>query len=143
MVAQANRVAELASFSTSRSAGRSSDDSLSRPLAEGLGWFSIGLGLAEVLAPNAMARLVGMPRQPTLVRLYGLRELAAGIGILRERRPTTWLAARVAGDALDLATLAANAAARRSDGSRLGLAAVAVAGVTLLDIVSLLRMKHA
>jgi hypothetical protein len=29
-------------------------------MARGLGWFSIGLGVAEVLAPRALTRCLGM-----------------------------------------------------------------------------------
>src|SRR3954463_14968532 len=76
-------------------------------LARFLGYFSIGLGLAEVLAPRAMARLTGV-RQEGLLQAYGLREIASGVGILSCSRPTEWLWSRVAGDALDLATLAQN-----------------------------------
>ena len=42
----------------------------------GLGWFSIGLGLMEVLAPRATARMIGVPEQrTTAVRLLGIREM--------------------------------------------------------------------
>jgi len=32
-------------------------------LARGLGWFSIGLGLAEVLAPRTLTRALGLDGQ--------------------------------------------------------------------------------
>jgi len=98
-------------------------------LARGLGWFSIGLGLAELVAPRAMAELTGV-RNPALLQTYGLREIATGIGILTSDRPAGWLWARVAGDAMDLATLAA-----AEDGGRAAGAALAVAGVTALDVM--------
>lgn len=104
-------------------------------MAEALGWFSIGLGVAEVVAPNALARLIGMPPSPTLLRLYGLREIAAGVGILSKRHQAGWLAARVAGDGLDLATLLASFASRRSHPGRLAVATAAVAGVTVIDVM--------
>src|SRR6185437_16475346 len=48
-------------------------------LARGLGWFSIGLGLSELLAPKAIAKICGVSNAHTgLIRLYGLREIAAG-----------------------------------------------------------------
>jgi len=75
-------------------------------LARGLGWFSIGLGLAEVLMPDIIADLSGVDK-PGLLRLYGLREIACGVGILNSDRPAAWLWARVAGDALDMATVGA------------------------------------
>src|SRR5215207_7383689 len=53
------------------------------PVTNFLGWFSIGLGLAEVFAPQADARLIGLKEDEhkTLLRAYGVRELAAGVGI--------------------------------------------------------------
>ena len=74
--------------------------------ATGLGWFSIGLGLAELVFARPMSRWMGMGDKVDVVRFYGVRELAAGIGLLAAKDPTPWIWGRVAGDALDLATLA-------------------------------------
>src|SRR3954462_1142776 len=74
-------------------------------VAQGLGWFSIGLGLTEVLAGRALGRSLGMEHRTGLLRAFGLREIATGIGILSQRRPAAWVWGRVAGDALDLAVL--------------------------------------
>src|SRR5215213_9580838 len=57
-------------------------------LAKGLGWFSVGLGLAELLAPQAIANISGVSNTRTgLIRLYGLRELASGIAIFTQEKP--------------------------------------------------------
>jgi hypothetical protein len=53
------------------------------------------------LAPRAMARLYGLPRNPTLVRLLGLRDVAIGAGILR-RDPERWIRYRTLSDAFDV-----------------------------------------
>ncbi len=110
-------------------------------LAQGLGWFSIALGAAELLAPGPLSRLIGVRERPAVVRALGLRELASGVGILAQRsRPAGWLWSRVAGDAIDMALMVA---AFRSSGTRrqrLAAAAAAVAGVAALDIVSSRRM---
>ena len=46
-------------------------------LAVGLGWFSIGLGLAEALAPRNMARLIGAGEESAgALRMLGVREIA-------------------------------------------------------------------
>jgi uncharacterized membrane protein len=103
-------------------------------IARGLGWFSVGLGLAQILAPRAVCRIAGLPQVPTFTRLCGFRELACGIGILTQCDPAPWLKARVAGDAMDLACLAAAAPMSASRGGRVSLAAAAVAGVTALDV---------
>lgn len=103
-------------------------------VARGLGWLSVGLGLAQIIAPRAVCRLVGLPPAPTFMRLMGVRELACGIGIITQRNPAPWLKARVAGDAIDLVCLAAAAPMSASRGARLGAAFGAVAGITALDV---------
>ncbi len=103
-------------------------------LARGLGWFSIGLGLAEILAPRSLTRALGLQGHERLVQAYGLREIATGIGILASRDPTPWIWGRVAGDALDLATLATGIEQENRKQENVGIALAAVAGVTALDI---------
>ena len=106
-------------------------------IATGLGWFSIGLGLAEVLAPKGLAKLIGTQGKHTvLIRFMGLREIAAGVGILTNRRPASWVWARVAGDALDLTCLGAALMSDDSDRGRVAAATAAVIGVTALDILN-------
>lgn len=103
-----------------------------KSVARFLGWFSIGLGAVELLAPGALGRFLGTDRRG-LLRGFGLRELAAGIGILASRRMTPWIWGRVAGDALDLAALGrAIARGRRRNAL---IATGAVAGVTALDVL--------
>lgn len=103
-------------------------------VARGLGWFSIGVGLAQILTPRAVCRIVGLPAAPTLTRLCGLRELACGIAILTQPERAPWLKARVAGDVMDLAGLAAAAPFSGANGSRISVSLAAVAGVTALDV---------
>src|SRR3954469_12126520 len=97
--------------------------------ARGLGWFSVGLGLAQIIAPRAVCRLVGMPPVTTFTRLCGLRELACGIGILTQGDATPWMKARVAGDVMDLACLTAAAPFAGADGRCIAVSCAAVAGV--------------
>jgi uncharacterized membrane protein len=109
--------------------------------ARGLGWFSIGLGVAQLVAPGLLSQLVlghNDRRKRFIMRAVGLRELAVGLGILTRPRPKGWLYARVAGDMMDLALLGANFSARRSPNaalnSRLALSAASVLGVAALDV---------
>jgi uncharacterized membrane protein len=102
-------------------------------LALGLGWFSIGLGLAELLAPRAVARAIGMPgANAGVLRSFGAREIGAGLAILNEPDRATWLWSRVGGDAVDLSYLASGLN-ERSDNARVKVALAAVLGVTALD----------
>ena len=64
-----------------------SDGHSAHALAQGLGWFSIGLGLAELLAPGNLARFLGMEERTELIRVYGMREIATGLGICRRTIP--------------------------------------------------------
>lgn len=102
---------------------------LSRSAARGLGWFSIGLGVAELLAPRAVARVTGMRGREAMVRAAGVREILTGIGLLAARRPGPWMWVRVAGDAVDAATLGWRGRPRL--GARRAMAAVA--GLAALD----------
>ncbi|HEV2705838.1 MAG TPA: SRPBCC family protein [Pyrinomonadaceae bacterium] len=105
-------------------------------LARGLGWFSIGLGLAELLAPRGIAKVAGVRGHTGLIRLFGLREIFHGIGIFSQgRRPAAAVWARVAGDALDLAALGGAFASPRSDKARVAFATANVLAVTALDVI--------
>jgi uncharacterized membrane protein len=116
---------------------RAAEDAPEERLANGLGWFSIGLGLAELLVPKGFAKLIGAEGEHTgFIRFCGLREITAGIGILTNRKPATWVWARVAGDALDLASLGVALTSEDADKGRLALATAAVVGVTLLDVLN-------
>ena len=103
-------------------------------MARGLGWFSIGLGTAELVAADALADALGMDEQEGLIRLYGVREIAQGLGCLSMNPPTSAVWVRVAGDALDIATLAPYMTPANPKRHNVALALAAVAGVTVLDV---------
>lgn len=107
--------------------------------AKGLGWFSIGLGLAELAAPGTVARLIGVnddeETRNTLFAL-GLREITSGIGILTKPRTAGWVWTRVGGDLMDLALLGKALGSDDSDRTRVAVATAAVLGVTALDYVT-------
>jgi uncharacterized membrane protein len=108
-------------------------------LSKGLGWFSVGLGIAELAAPRALARAIGIDhrgRTGATIRAMGARELANGLGILARPRRALPLWARVAGDAIDLAFLAWAFGARRTHTQRLVGAIASVAGVAALDVLA-------
>lgn len=103
-------------------------------LARFLGWFSIGLGMAEVLAPGKLARMIGAEDNPTVFRLMGLREIGTGVGILSMDQPAGGMWARVAGDILDLALLGTQLDSDNPDRQKTVTATLSVLGVTALDL---------
>jgi hypothetical protein len=103
--------------------------------AKALGWFSIGLGLSEVLFGKTLAKTLGLEHRSGLLRVFGLREIAAGLGILASDFPSSrWLWARVAGDAMDLALLGTGLKAPASQRRNAWLALGNVAAITALDV---------
>ena len=104
--------------------------------AKFLGWFSVGLGAAELIFGRRMNRALGLGQSPALVRAFGAREVAAGAMVLMypDMAAPIWL--RVAGDALDLAVLARALTTRNRRRQATLASTLAVLGVTALDVVT-------
>lgn len=102
-----------------------------RKIANGLGWFSIALGVTELVAARSLSRALGL--SPTLIRVFGVREILAGVGILTrvKKGPGVW--ARIGGDALDVLALG-NAMRSSSTRTNAAIATALVAPVVALDI---------
>jgi uncharacterized membrane protein len=113
--------------------------------AEGLGWFSLGLGVPQLLVPGLVNRIAGLRDDAdsrTAQRVVGVRELAAAAGILGKPRPTPWLWARVGGDAMDLVLLG-RAWTRPHDSTlRLLAATASIVGVTAIDLLTAMAMTN-
>ena len=115
-----------------------------RTLTYGLAGFSIALGMVELRAPRPIARKVGLQGREPLLRLYGLRELATGFGILANRdNPAPWIWARVVGDIIDLGTLAEPLRHKRKQPLLpVALAAVTAVGLADLFFAGALSREH-
>jgi uncharacterized membrane protein len=103
------------------------------PGVRGLGWFSIGLGLSQVLMPGRMSKFIGLKNHRGLMRVLGIREIASGLGIVSQNRPALPMWARVGGDVMDLALLSGALTKSKGNRRRMFAATAAVAGVTALD----------
>ena len=108
-----------------------------KKLGLGLGFFSIGLGLAEIAAPGRLSRLLGVEGNTAkrVIGLFGARELLAGAMLLRGPAVSTNEWNRVAGDAMDLGALGL-AFSRTSRKGAVAGALGFVAGATLVDILA-------
>jgi hypothetical protein len=104
--------------------------------AKPLGWFSLALGAAELLAPRKIAAAHGVPKGKTIVRGFGAREVAAGAAVLARPHSSVPFLVRAAGDVLDVG--AAGVAARKAPRGKRKMAIaslVTVAGFLALDLL--------
>lgn len=108
--------------------------------ARTLGWASLGIGLAELLATEQVEQLLGLKhdeRHHGILRTLGVRELVHGVGILTEEAPndrlSTGMWARAAGDVLDAALL--GVAAKKT--MRPGLFAAIAGAIGLIGAMDL------
>lgn len=116
---------------------RSGHSSLSTAdrLGKALGWFSLGLGAYELLAPHRITRALGMQGNEQLVRIYGAREITSGVlSLSTERSLGLW--SRVGGDVVDIATLLLAPRGYRRERENAKAALALVAGVTLIDLMT-------
>ncbi len=74
-------------------------------LARGLGWVSLGVGLAAIAAPVPLTKALGLGDRPNLGRFLGVRDIVIGAGILRGQNTASWVQARGIADALDVALI--------------------------------------
>src|SRR4051812_37949380 len=106
-------------------------------LARNLGWFSIGLGAVEILAPGLVAKISGAPdsrQSRNVIQAYGGREIAQGIAILSSMpRPAGWMWGRVAGDVLDIGSVAVGMLSKDGSFPRGVIAMTSLLGVTAID----------
>jgi hypothetical protein len=75
-----------------------------------------------------------MPRSEPVLQAYGLREIGNGLAILAAQNKAGPVWGRVAGDALDIATLAGGLTDDNPRKENVALALAAVLGITFLDV---------
>jgi hypothetical protein len=131
------RMHSLVSKTALRGKSRSKHDELARSL----GYFSIALGVAELLAPRALCNAIGLKGLEGVVRAYGAREVATGVAILASHDPAPWIWARVAGDMADIATVATGVQKHNPKRENAALAFAALAAVTLVDVACASRLS--
>ena len=109
-----------------------------------MGCFSLGLGTLQLLLPDAVNKLCGLPAggvRRTTQRMIGVRELLAAGGLLTHSNRPFWMKARVVGDVTDL-TLLAKSLGSSNRRPQTTLAMAAVVGVTAVDVIGACRRPH-
>ncbi|MFI7075292.1 SRPBCC family protein [Micromonospora sediminicola] len=107
---------------------------------------SLGLGVAQLAAPETVRRISGVDDSATsraVVPLVGARELVHTAGLLTSRRKGVWVWTRVVGDAMDLTSLGMAIAHRGGRRRRLVGVAGAVGGITVVDLLTAVQATRA
>jgi len=102
-------------------------------LAKGLGWFSIGLGLTQLIAPQLLTCTLGLRGREGIMRVFGARQIASGMLTLSSEKQAG-MTTRVVGDLIDLAALGAALGSQSRRRNNAGVALAMTAGLTLIDI---------
>jgi uncharacterized membrane protein len=114
-------------------------------LARFLGWFSLGLGVPQTVAPGRVNRMIGVRDDREArrwQRVVGVRELLHAASILSRPRPAGSVWGRVGGDIKDLALLAAAWRNKERNAGRLAAATASVVGITAVDAFTASRMSR-
>ena len=103
----------------------------------GLGYFSIALGAVELAAPGRIARWLGVEGKTArnTIFAFGLREIFAGVNLLRGPAVSANVWNRVAGDIMDAGALAL-AARNSGKGRNLAIAGAVVGGAFVADVLT-------
>lgn len=106
--------------------------------ATGLGFAQLALAAFELARPGALSRSLGLTENYTFLKGFGAREMATSAGLFgwrRGRGRSAWIWARVAGDVMDVWTLAP-ALSRDNPRRKAAFAALGiVAAVTVIDVL--------
>ena len=121
---------------------RGQADTATHRLAQGLGVFSIALGVMELIWGRRLGGALGLDGEEEVVRIYGAREIMTGVPILLSKDPLPWIWLRVAGDALDAGTLIRGYTRRPQDAPGIIAAFLAVTPVVVADIYCAIKLSR-
>ena len=118
-------------------------DARARELAAIVGWVSLGMGLALMLAPRASAASLGWGDRKLLARAVGVADLIVGPALLLSRSRARWMVARASMNAALSAVYAWTLATgtprpRRAFGGVVGMSVL-----TLVDYFLARRLRNA
>jgi len=112
-------------------------------LSRAIGWSSVGVGAAQIAAPAAIARAIGLDpdgRASLAARVMGVANLAIGAGLIVRPRRGSRMWARIAGDALGVGLLALTASGQRTRDRRVVTALAASGTILALDALAARRL---
>jgi len=107
----------------------------------GLGIFSIGIGIGQLLASRRIASALDAEGREGVIKGFGLRGIRTGVGLLRSPGQGAHIWERVNNDSMDLAALGLLAA--RAPRNRAVWGAIAFVGATTIADILLARALDA
>jgi uncharacterized membrane protein len=117
---------------------------VARKLSAGLGWFSLGLGAAQLAVPGKVNALIGVrdtDRARLLQRLFGAQEVSMGMGIFSVPRRDMLVWTRVAGDAIHISLMSSLLSSKHTNRTRATATLAALGGVAALDAVTAASLR--
>jgi len=111
-------------------------DEPKEPVVEAAARGSLVLGVALLLAPGLMAKVLGLAPDRRMLRAIGLVDLALALGLFLGRPRWPWLTARALSN-----PLIAVAVATRARSLRARLLAAGLVGVTVVDLRTANRLR--
>ncbi len=115
---------------------------LTQRLSTGVGWVSLGLGVAMTLDPRRSAGVLGWADRERLTRLVGSVDLILGAGLLLGRRRARWMLARALLNAAIGLVYARVLAQGRPRRGRAGAGAGLMAALTVFDYSLSRRLRE-
>lgn len=106
-----------------------------------LGLLSLALGAAEVLGGKRIARSYGARRHSSIVRAFGVREIATGALMLARPTSSVGPMLRVAGDLLDLCAIGATSQRRHASRKAVIGGAAFVLAALAADVAAAVAMR--
>lgn len=106
-------------------------------LSRGLGWWSVGLGLTELVLAERFSERLGFRERTEWVRAHGVREVVKGWGLLTRSDPRPWLWGRLAGDVFDLSVLGVTLRRREVPFAWRFAVTLTAVGLTLVDALAM------
>ena len=101
-------------------------------MTRALGATSVGIGVAELVAPHWIDKQLGVKDHPVITRVLGARDIVAGIGSIAQPERNMWTFGRIAGHVARVALLGAAIKNSRKRAVVLGALGVIVA-IGVLD----------
>ncbi len=111
-------------------------------LSTGVGWVSLGLGVAMTLDPRRSAGVLGWADRERLTRLVGAVDVILGAGLLLGRRRARWMLARALLNAAIGLVYARVLAEGRPRRGRAGAGTVLTIALTLFDYSLSRRLRE-